>query len=129
MEAKAQAELYLDLLSHDINNMNHAAMGFLELALMTLESDKRLRIFEDKNLVENPLKALQSSSRLIDNVRKLQRLVNEGVKTRPVNIGDIFREIDVQDLLSLDRDVTINIPSDSGLIVEANELLLERLLY
>ena len=121
-EAKAQAELYLDLLSHDINNMNHAAMGFLELALMTLESDKRLSI-EDKNLVENPLKALQSSSRLIDNVRKLQRLVNEGVKTRQVDLGDIFREMDVQELLSLDRDVTISIPSDSRHMVEANELL------
>jgi PAS domain S-box-containing protein len=31
-DAKAQIELYLDLISHDINNMNQIAIGFLELA-------------------------------------------------------------------------------------------------
>lgn len=30
--AKAQAELYLDLMGHDINNMNQIALGYLELA-------------------------------------------------------------------------------------------------
>ena len=31
-EAKAQAELYLDLMGHDINNINQVALGYLELA-------------------------------------------------------------------------------------------------
>ena len=30
-EAKAQAELYLDLMGHDITNMNQALMGYLEM--------------------------------------------------------------------------------------------------
>ncbi len=32
-EAKARAELYIDLMGHDINNMNQVALGFLELSL------------------------------------------------------------------------------------------------
>ena len=31
-DAKQQAELYLDLMGHDINNMNQIALGSLELA-------------------------------------------------------------------------------------------------
>jgi PAS domain-containing protein len=31
-EAKTRAELYLDLMSHDINNINHAMLGYLEIA-------------------------------------------------------------------------------------------------
>ena len=31
-EARSRAELYLDLLSHDVNNYNAAAMGYLQLA-------------------------------------------------------------------------------------------------
>ena len=37
LDAKAQAELYLDLMSHDINNMNQIGIGFLEMALDRLE--------------------------------------------------------------------------------------------
>ena len=36
--AKDQAELYVDLMGHDINNLNQVGMGFLELALDTLET-------------------------------------------------------------------------------------------
>ncbi len=36
-QAKAQAELYLDLLSHDINNLNQIAMGYLEIAQEMLD--------------------------------------------------------------------------------------------
>ena len=31
-EARSRAELYIDLLTHDINNYNAAAMGYLQLA-------------------------------------------------------------------------------------------------
>ena len=37
LKAKAQAELYLDLMGHDINNLNQIAQGFLEMALDTLD--------------------------------------------------------------------------------------------
>ena len=120
--AKQQAELYVDLMGHDINNMNHSAMGYLELALQALESEKRLRL-DDKVLIERPMQSLANSSALINNVRKLQKLMTEGVKTKPTDLNNIFRELEVTSFYSQDRDITINIQHVAGIMVEASELL------
>ncbi len=66
--AKAQAELYLDLMGHDINNMHQIALGYLELA-RDLHPEAGEGEFLDK-----PIEVLQRSARLIRNVRKLQKL-------------------------------------------------------
>jgi PAS domain S-box-containing protein len=121
-DAKAQAELYVDLMGHDINNINHAIMGYLELALIALETEKKLKL-EDKLLIERPLAAVQNSSKLIDNVRKLQRLMKEGVKTKPIDLGEILEEINGGLLNFNGRDVVVNIPTVKQSVVEANELL------
>lgn len=121
-EAKAQAELYLDLLGHDINNINQSAMGFLELALETLQMDKKIRL-DDKILIEKPLKALHNSATLIDNVRKLQRLMKEGVKARPVDLMEILTEMDASSFQSNGRNIAINIQPLPRCIVRADELL------
>ncbi len=120
--AKQQAELYVDLMGHDINNMNHSAMGYLELALQELEREKRLRL-DDKLLIEKPMQALNNSSALIKNVRKLQQLMTEGVKTKPTDLNNIFRELEATSFHLDDRDVLINIQHVAGIMVEANELL------
>ncbi|WP_424356722.1 ATP-binding protein [Methanocella sp. MCL-LM] len=121
-DAKMQAELYVDLMGHDINNLNQSAMGYLELALETLEQEGNLSN-NDKDLLGKPLKALNSSSVLIDNVRKLQRLVSEGVKTSPVDLSGILQSIDLEAFQSDGRDITINIPAIPHYFVEASELL------
>ena len=120
--AKHQAELYVDLMGHDINNFNLSAMGYLELALQALEAEKRLKL-EDKLLIERPMQALANSSELISNVRKLQRLMAEGVKTRSTYLDQIFRELEGMSFHSYDRHVAINIQHVPGIMVEANELL------
>jgi PAS domain S-box/PAS domain S-box len=60
-DAKAQAELYLDLMSHDINNMNQIGIGFLEMALDRLQDLDE----ESRSMLIKPLEALESSTRLI----------------------------------------------------------------
>jgi signal transduction histidine kinase len=67
-ESKQQAELYLDLMGHDIRNMNQIGMGFLELALSSpgIDSEKREYLLKAMGSLEN-------STRLIENVRKLQK--------------------------------------------------------
>jgi len=40
--AKEQTELYLDLMGHDINNLNHIAVGYLEMALGLIEQGQCL---------------------------------------------------------------------------------------
>lgn len=125
-EAKQQAELYVDLMGHDINNLNHSAMGYLELAIEQLEVDKKLRL-DDKLLLEKPLQAVKNSSTLIDNVRKLQRLMTEGVKTQPVDLYELFTSIDVDSFQTDDRDITVDIREIPHYMVEANELLKDAL--
>lgn len=121
-KAKEQAELYLDLMSHDINNLNHSAMGYLELALDTLNVKMMLRL-DDKMLIERPMQSLADSSVLINNVQKIQKLRTEGIKAKPTDLDKIFRALEETSFHSKDRDVTINIQRVPGVIVEANELL------
>ena len=61
-EARSRAQLYIDLLSHDINNYNTAAMGYLQMA------ETRLKL-NDKNrkLIIKPLEDLRNSTELIAN--------------------------------------------------------------
>jgi Signal transduction histidine kinase len=71
-DARSQSEMYLDLMGHDINNMNQVALGYLQLAEEKIKSGEHLQ--EDSNvLITKPIDALEDSSRLIDNIRKLQR--------------------------------------------------------
>jgi PAS domain S-box-containing protein len=120
--AKAQAELYLDLMGHDINNMNQSAMGHLELALETLETDGKIGL-DGKLLIEKPLQAINSSSKLIENVRKLQRLMTGSVKTWPIDLHDLLDELKAQDFHAGDNDVTVNFGQIPQYVVEGNELL------
>jgi signal transduction histidine kinase len=67
-EARMQAELYLDLMGHDIRNMNQVGMGYLELALDSPDINRN-----DKELLLKSMGALKNSTRLIENVRKMQK--------------------------------------------------------
>ncbi|HMK47889.1 MAG TPA: GAF domain-containing sensor histidine kinase, partial [Methanocella sp.] len=122
--AKQRAELYVDLMGHDINNMNHSAMGYLELALMSLGEDGEITV-EGKTMLEKSYQAIQNSSRLIDNVRKLQHLTIGKFETRRVDMRELFGDIGTASLCPDDRDVTINVPDLPHYFVKANELLLD----
>ena len=123
LESKQQSELYLDLMGHDINNFNHSAMGYLEIALEILETDKHLHR-EDKMLLERPIGALADSTALIDNVRKLQKLTAQGIKTVPIDLQTIFAGLEsIKVYTHQERDIIILIQPISSIIVEANDLL------
>lgn len=68
-EAKSRAETYVDVLTHDVNNYNTAAMGYLQLAEMRLHLEE-----DDMKYITKPLEVLEDSTELIANVRDLQRL-------------------------------------------------------
>jgi signal transduction histidine kinase len=86
-EAKTQAELYLDLMGHDINNMHQVALGYLELAA-ELEENENM-----KELLERPRDVLLRSARLIDNVRKLQKLKNGTYLFRPIDLVRVLTDV------------------------------------
>jgi len=119
-EAKAQAELYLDLMGHDINNMNQIGIGFLELALDTLKLDERAR-----QMISKPLEALENSTRLISNVRKLQRAKDGGLMLHEMNVGETLSRLIPQYSRVAGRSITINYHADLECRVLANDLLLD----
>ncbi|WP_424359929.1 PAS domain-containing sensor histidine kinase [Methanocella sp. MCL-LM] len=120
--ARAQAELYLDLMGHDINNMNQIAMGYLELAIDTVKEGGS--ISEDNLfLIEKPMVTLQSNSRLISNVRKVRSEQAGAYKPEIIDVGKLLREVRAEFSGITGRYVEINIAIRHSLKVRANELL------
>ncbi|MCD1293913.1 hypothetical protein CUJ83_02735 [Methanocella sp. CWC-04] len=117
-EAKSQVELYLDLMSHDINNMNQAGMGYLEMALEKLELSE-----EDRLLLIKSLDSLKNSSQLIENVRKIQMVKEGEIKSEIIDAGELLKTISEEYSHIHGKDVTINYVHRPGFKVLANVLL------
>jgi PAS domain S-box-containing protein len=117
-EAKQQAELYLDLMGHDINNMNQIALGFLEIALGSYHLSD-----EERQFLEKPMDTLKNSSRLIDNVRKLRKLKVGGLKHKKIDLCDILIEVKADYSHIPGRDATINFKPVPQCHIIANELV------
>ncbi len=123
-EAWEQADLYVDLMGHDINNMNQVALGFLEIALEKIKRNGRLCV-EDKFLLEKPFESLKSNSRLVDNVRKIRRERSGEIQPALIDLGKILEEVKRQYTDIDSREITINYIPAEGCYVMANELLLD----
>ncbi len=115
--AKAQAELYLDLMGHDINNMHQIALGYLELA-RDLHPGAGAGEFLDK-----PIEVLQRSTRLIRNVRKLQKLHDGVFRIEPVDVTKVLMDVQREYGAMPDRVVMLNLNDYEHCHVRANELL------
>lgn len=116
-EAKMQAELYLDLMSHDINNIHQIALGYLEMA-------REMPGFRGRTeFLDKPVELLQRSAQLIKNVRKLQKLQEGVFLTQEVDVSakleDVHREFEAVS----DKTITLNLNGFDRCIVRANELL------
>ncbi|KUL05651.1 MAG: Putative PAS/PAC sensor protein [Methanoculleus marisnigri] len=84
--AAAEVNLYVDILTHDINNANTVAMGYLQ---MYLESPTG----SDGVLVGKSLTAVYQSSEIIRNVLTLRRLKTGPAELRPVRLEPVIRGI------------------------------------
>jgi signal transduction histidine kinase len=120
--AKAQAELYVDLMGHDINNMNQVAMASLELALMELAQDGKLDA-TGIPLLETSMESLNSSSQLIRNVQKLQRANTEGVSLKAINATAMLESLIQEFRQAPGKELTIDFSCAGDCMVSANELL------
>jgi PAS domain S-box-containing protein len=117
-EAKSQTEMYNDLLSHDINNLNQVGISFLELAM-----DDPAPAAETRGFMEKSLESLRNSSALIDNVRKLQKVRAPMAGLEPVDVCAMLDRVKSQCSGSDGRDVSIDITCDSCNKAMANDLL------
>ncbi|OPY30249.1 MAG: Bacterioopsin transcriptional activator [Methanocella sp. PtaU1.Bin125] len=116
-EAKAQAELYLDLMGHDIRNLSQIGMGYIELAIELAENE------DIRDLLQKSLDSLKDMSRIIDNVRKLQREKPGEERIASIDLCKILRDLKSLYEASETGDVTINIDAPSDCLVRANELV------
>jgi PAS domain S-box-containing protein len=122
LEARDQAELYLDLMGHDISNMHQIALSQLELAQETMADEGRLEGGE-KELIDTPIEALKRSAMLIDNVRKLQKLRAGEYKEEAMDLGILLAGVARLYSGIQEGIVTINYTPVNGCYVGANPLL------
>jgi PAS domain S-box-containing protein len=118
--AKAQAELYLDLMSHDINNMNMVAMGKIEMLKSAIAGDRNA-----VGLLNGALDMLSSSSRLIDIVSKIQKAEQKGLETKMVNLCDVLEDVKKKYSAMPGKEVRICISylDTNSCMVRANRLI------
>ncbi len=124
LESKKQAELYVDLMAHDINNINQVALGFLELAEDKMASEGGLDAGQ-ADLLLKPMESLKNSSRLIDNVKKLQKVKSGQLGNKLVDVGEVLLEVKKQYESVPGREVSIDYMNVCGCRVMANDLLKE----
>jgi PAS domain S-box-containing protein len=117
-EARSRAELYLDLMSHDINNLNQIGLGYLELAMDNPGLDAGTR-----ELLAKPFEVLKNSSRLIDNVRKIQQLKEKTVPLKAVELRPVLGSVIAQHTSVPGRDVLIHFTPISECSVMADDLI------
>lgn len=121
-DSKAQAELYVDLMGHDINNMNQITIGYLELAHGIMLQEGRLDM-SNISLLETAIDSLENSSKLIDNVRKLQREKMGLYRTEIIDVHKLLKEIADRFKHIPGRNIAVRNNIEEGLFVKANELL------
>ena len=117
-DAKVRNELYVDLMGHDINNINQVAMGYLELAAESLNLNDG-----DKELIQKPLEALRNSVSLIENVQKLKRLKSGGLRAEIIDLNDVLLGLKDHYSHGIDKNIVINYTPKQDCRVMANGLL------
>jgi signal transduction histidine kinase len=119
--AKAESDLYVDLMGHDINNMNMVALGHLELVLDKLRPEKKI----DEDVIEHlsrSITTLNNVSKLISNVRIIQQVKGGTIEVRVVDIGMMLAEVVHEYRNVPGREVIINYRPVKGYYVKTCEL-------
>lgn len=104
-DARAQTELYLDLMSHDISNIHQIALGYLEVAAKVLPIDEH-----QSQLISMPMESLKRSAHIVDLVRKLQKVKQGGIGFERVDIGKMLWDVCTE--VNSDPRVNVNINYD-----------------
>lgn len=119
-EERNRAELYVDIMGHDINNLNQSALLNLEL----LESDPDIKE-EQRKMVESALISVEGSAEIIDNVRKIQ-LINKGdLPVEPEDIDVMISQCIESAPRPAGRNIQFKYAPGQGRLVKGTPLLKE----
>ncbi|MDV2480747.1 HAMP domain-containing histidine kinase [Methanoculleus sp. Wushi-C6] len=84
-EAHGEANLYLDIMAHDINNANAVALGYSDLLAGELEGERQ------REMVRKLRGSIDRSIDIIQNVSTIRRLRSAEPSTRPVDLDAVIR--------------------------------------
>lgn len=119
-EERNRAELYVDIMGHDINNLNQSILANLEL----ISEDENLT-GDQRESIESALVSTRGSAGIIDNVRKLQRIYEERLNIENEDINDMILACIKETPRPEGKTVTINYRPEPGLFVKGTALLKE----
>lgn len=119
-----QSRFYLDLLGHDINNFNQSSLGYLEIARDKLSEGKFGK--EDAVLLDKALEAIENSSRLITNLKRLENARTKALQERVWDLCTMLADVKKEFSNVQNREVFISyeLPRYECPII-ANELVRE----
>lgn len=83
-EAIDEANLYLDIMTHDINNANTASIGYAEFLISMLEGG-------DRDIARKLLSSVQKSVEIIGNVNTIRRLREQSPELRSISLDAVIR--------------------------------------
>ncbi len=121
-DSKRQIELYMDLMGHDINNLNQIGTGFLEMALEKLEKGEAIGQ-ESRLFIDKPLEAFRNSSRLIGNIRKIRKVHSQDSRAVPIDISRMLAQSILIFKNLQGREVNILYQPEPGQFILADDLL------
>ncbi len=119
-EERKRSELYLDIMGHDINNMNQSTLGNLEL----IRDDASLTA-DERQSIEAAIASALGSAALINNVRTLQQVSEEKPGAEVVDINDKILECIREVPRPGDKKVTINYTPRQGMVSKCGHLVKE----
>jgi len=119
-EEKRRAELYVDIMGHDINNLNQVAMANLDVLKDSRELPEGLR-----SMADHALAAVEGSAGIIDNVRKIQKFSSEELHVERLDVNDVISEPIREASRPPDKKVEVRFSGSKGMYVKAAPLLKE----
>ena len=106
IDAKNQSEIYLDLMGHDINNLDQVAKGYLEMAHDMIVDTGKL----DKTnliLIDKSMESIENVTRLIDHVRKLRKVHEKDFQINQIDLCQVLDEVQKEYSRTPDHTVTL----------------------
>jgi PAS domain S-box-containing protein len=123
--AYEKADLYGDLVVHDINNILHVIGSSLELSSLYFNSPEKLNRI--KELYDISKEQVTRGAKLISNVHKLSKIDDSEINLKKTNINNILKEA-INYIKQSFQNKHIQIDTELGvddLYIKANDLLLD----
>ncbi|MCD1295385.1 hypothetical protein CUJ83_10280 [Methanocella sp. CWC-04] len=118
LEAKNEAELYVDLMSHDINNLNQVGIGYLELLKMSENLNE-----EDADIIDKATLAFNNSASIIKNITRFKEMKAWTMSREKVDMGQVLDEVVALHSGNNTKNVHIEYNKVDGAFVYADHFL------